>query len=332
MTKVLITGIAGLLGTNYSRHLIANGYDVVGIDNLSGGYQEFVPKDAKFYKCDLSSTPIVDNIFEIEKPDFVYHFAAYAAEGLSPFVRTYNYTNNVICSSNIINACINHNTKKLIYTSSMAVYGKGNPPYDEEQLPKPEDPYGIAKYAVEQDLVHAHRLFGLNYTIIRPHNVVGVYQNIWDRYRNVIGIWVRKAIANEPITIYGDGTQRRAFSDVKFCMDPFEKIMHNPRTNGEIYNIGADQDYSINEVADIFQKVAKQFGLKTSVMYHEERDEVKVAHCLHTKAKLHLGFDDKTNLEETIYELFEWALEQPQRSVKNLEYEIQKNIYSYWRN
>lgn len=332
MSKVLITGIAGLLGAHFSRHLITNGHSVVGIDNLSGGYKEFVPESAKFYECDLSSALIIDNIFEIEKPDYVYHFAAYAAEGLSPFVRTYNYTNNVICSSNIINSCINHGVKKLIYTSSMAVYGKGDPPYTELQVPMPEDPYGIAKYAVEQDLVHAKRLFGLDYSIIRPHNVVGIYQNIWDRYRNVIGIWVRKAIANEPITIYGDGTQRRAFSDVKFYMEPFEKLMTLDKTNGETYNIGADKDYSINEVADIFLKVSKEFGLNTSPMYYEARDEVKIAHCSHTKAKLHLGFADETNLEETIRELFVWALEQPQRNVKNLNYEIQKNIYSYWRN
>ena len=143
--KVLITGVAGLLGANFSRHLLNKGYKVVGIDDLSGGYEDSVPSGVTFYRQDLTHRLAVANIFSKEKPDYVFHFAAYAAEGLSPFIRNYNYTNNVLASANVINACVNNDVKKVVFTSSMAVYGVGNPPFTEDQLPTPEDPYGIAK-------------------------------------------------------------------------------------------------------------------------------------------------------------------------------------------
>jgi UDP-glucose 4-epimerase len=327
--KVLITGIAGLLGANFSRYLLAEGYQVSGIDDLSGSYESSIPEGAKFYKGNLSDTEFVNDVFKTEKPDYVFHFAAYAAEGLSHFIRTYNYTNNVICSSNVINACVNHDVKKVIFTSSMAVYGVGNPPFTEAQRPHPEDPYGVAKYAVEMDLALANSMFGLRYSIVRPHNVLGIYQNIWDRYRNVIGIWIRKVLADEPITIFGDGTQRRAFSDIKFYMKPFEKLMFEH--DGETFNIGADKDFSINETSDLVIKVAKEFGYDASKVYLEKRNEVHTAYCDHTKAHNLLGFEDGTDLESLIKSMFVWAKEQPSHEIRDMDYEIEKNMYSFWK-
>lgn len=327
--KYLVTGIAGLLGANFSRYLLDKGHKVVGIDDLSGGYKEFVPSNSVFYHADLTHASALNQIFSKEKPDCVFHFAAYAAEGLSPFVRNYNYNNNVIASANVINAAINNDVKKVVFTSSMAVYGTGKPPFTEDQLPCPEDPYGIAKYAVEMDLKMAHEMFGLRYSIVRPHNVVGIYQNIWDRYRNVIGIWIRQAIAGEPLTIYGDGTQLRAFSDIKFYMEPFEKLIDNH--DGEIFNIGADKYHSINEAADVVLDVAKELGINATKVHLEKRNEVHAAYCDHTKARDVLGFHDQTNLRETVKSMFEWALKQPHRPTKMMKYEIEKNIYSFWK-
>ena len=327
--KVLITGVAGLLGANFSRYLLEKGYKVVGIDDLSGGYVDSVHKDVTFYEQDLGNRVAVENIFSSEKPDYVFHFAAYAAEGLSPFIRNYNYTNNVLSSANIINACVNNNVKKVIFTSSMAVYGVGKPPFTEDQLPTPEDPYGIAKYAVEMDLKLAHEMFGLKYSIVRPHNVVGIYQNVWDRYRNVIGIWIRKAMNNEPLSIFGDGTQVRAFSDIKFYMEPFEKLMMSH--DGEIFNIGADKYYTINEAADVVIDVAKELGINATKVHLEKRNEVHTAYCDHAKAHELLGFNDQTNLRETVMKMFKWALEQPNRPTKMMNYEIEKNMYSFWK-
>lgn len=327
--KVLITGIAGLLGANFSRHLLSKGYTICGIDDLSGGYAEFVPPEVNFYRLNLADRFGVENIFALENPDYVFHFAAYAAEGLSPFIRNYNYTNNVLSSANIINACVNHGVKKVVFTSSMAVYGTGHPPFTEDQLPTPEDPYGIAKYAVELDLKLAHDMFGLRYNIIRPHNVVGVYQNIWDRYRNVIGIWIRKALAGEPLTVYGDGTQTRAFSDIKFYMDPFEKLL--TAHDGEIFNIGADKYFTINDACDIVLEVAKEVGIAATKIHLEKRNEVHTAYCDHTKAKNLLDFKDETDLRQTVKEMFLWAKDQPSRELKVMQYEIEKNMYSYWK-
>jgi len=327
--KVLITGVAGLLGANFSRHLLSKGYKVVGIDDLSGGYEESVPRDVTFYKQDLVNRKAIDGIFNKEKPDYVFHFAAYAAEGLSPFIRNYNYTNNVLASANVINACINNDVKKVIFTSSMAVYGIGDPPFTEEQLPTPEDPYGIAKYAVEMDLKLAHEMFGLKYSIVRPHNVVGLYQNIWDRYRNVIGGWIRKALNNEPLSIFGDGTQVRAFSDIKYYMEPFEKLMTSH--DSEIFNIGANKYYTINEAADAVITVAKELGINATKVHLEKRNEVHTAYCDHTKAHKLLGFNDDTNLHDMIMKMFKWAQEQPERPMKTMEYEIEKNMYSFWK-
>ena len=247
MSKILITGVAGLIGSHLSKYLCNIGHTVIGIDDLSGGYEDFVDNRVKLYKFNLIDVNRLSEIFKLEKPGYVYHLAAYAAEGLSPYIRNFNYQNNIMCSINVINQCIINDIKKLIFTSSIAVYGFGDPPFKEDQTPSPVDPYGIAKYATELDIKSAYEHFGLNYTIIRPHNVIGINQNIWDRYRNVIGIWIRKILNNEPISVYGDGLQTRAFSDIAYYMKPFELLLTNFENN--IFNIGADQYFRIIDIA-----------------------------------------------------------------------------------
>jgi UDP-glucose 4-epimerase len=327
--KIFVTGCAGLLGANYTRHLLSLGHEVIGIDNLSGGYKAFVPKKEKFtfVKLNLERRKKVVELFEEHKPDLLFHFAAYAAEGLSPFIRNFNYRNNIICSANLINPCIEYETK-MIFTSSMAVYGGQEPPFTEDKLPQPIDPYGIAKYAVECDLKLAHEQFGLRYNIVRPHNVLGKYQNIWDRYRNVIGIFIRKTLNNIPILVYGDGEQTRAFSDIKYYMEPFDLLHDN--FDGEIFNIGADKYFTLNHVAETVQKIGKKYGFDVPIEHGEPRHEVKHAYCDHTKAKTMLGFKDNTNLDQLIEEMFVWSMKQPNRKVRDMEYEITDKIYDYW--
>ena len=329
--KIFVTGCAGLLGANYTRHLLANGHEVIGIDDLSGGYKAFVTKGEKFsfVKLNLERRKKIVELFEEHKPEVLVHFAAYAAEGLSPFIRNYNYRNNLICSANLINECIKHDTK-FIFTSSMAVYGEQEPPFTEDKRPQPIDPYGIAKYAVECDLKLAHEQFGLRYNIVRPHNVLGIYQNIWDKYRNVIGIFIRKTLNGQPILVYGDGEQTRAFSDIKYYMEPFDRLL--TEYDGETFNIGADKYFTLNEVAEAVQKVGKKYGYEVPIEHGEPRHEVKHAYCDHTKAKSMLQFSDGTNLDDLIESMFVWAMKQPNRKVKTMEYEVTKDIYDYWRN
>ena len=184
----LVTGGAGFIGSHVARHLLELEHQVIVLDDLSGGFKENIPKGAIFIEGSITDTQLIETIFTKYKFDYVYHLAAYAAEGLSHFIRKYNYENNLIGSINLINASVNHDIKCFIFTSSIAVYGTQELPLKETQKPQPEDPYGIAKYAVEQDLENAHQLFGLDYIIFRPHNVYGSGQNIGDKYRNVIGL------------------------------------------------------------------------------------------------------------------------------------------------
>jgi UDP-glucose 4-epimerase len=308
--------------------MLMKGYFVVGIDNLSGGYREFLPldKNFKFYELDLESDDLSE-VFEVDY-DCVYHFAAYAAEGLSPFIRKFNYRNNVVSSMNVINWCISKNIK-IVFTSSMAVYGNQASPFIESMRPEPIDPYGIAKYSVEMDLKSADEQFGLRYNIVRPHNVLGIYQNIWDRYRNVIGIFIRRIIDGQPLLIYGDGTQTRAFSDVYFYMSPLEQLIDS--NDGETFNIGAEKYYSIDEVADICISIAKNYGFNPSKEYVQERHEVKHAYCDHTKAFDLLKFYDQTNIKDLISEMFDWSIKQPKRDIKCMFYEVEDKIYDYWK-
>ena len=329
--NILVTGAAGLLGSHFCEHLLQSGHRVIGIDNLSGGYLDNVPSGVLLYTNDLTDVNAVDSIMERHSFDYVYHFAAYAAVGLSPFIRNFNYSNNILASINLINGSIKYNVKKFIFASSMDVYGEQIPPFTEDMKPNPQDPYGIAKFAVEMDLANAKRQFGLDYCIIRPHNVIGPKQNIWDRYRNVAGIWIRKAMIGEPLSIYGDGNQRRAFSDVKYYMKPFYSLIGLDTNKHPIINIGADKDVSINQLADVVANVAhKKMGVRPTLEYLEPRDEVKNMWCDHGLAKSVLDFEDKTNLYELIEETWDWAVQIKPRPVKFMQYELEKGMYSYW--
>ena len=192
MSKTLVTGGAGFIGAHVVNRLLEVGHEVVALDDLSGGFRENVNEKAIFIEGSINDDKLINDIFLKYNFEYVYHLAAYAAEGLSHFIRKFNYNNNLIGSINLINASIKHKVKCFVFTSSIAVYGTQTLPMIESADPKPEDPYGVAKYAVELDLKAARSMFGLNYIIFRPHNVYGPLQNIGDRYRNVIGIFMNQ--------------------------------------------------------------------------------------------------------------------------------------------
>jgi UDP-glucose 4-epimerase len=330
MKKIIITGAAGMIGSILSRHFSEKGYQIIGIDNLSGGFIENVSKETKLYINDICNPQEMNKIFETEKPNFVIHCAAYAAEILSPFIRNYNYQNNLIGSINIINACINYNVEKLINFSSFATYGEGNPPFKETDSRNPKDPYGIAKLAVEMDLKEAYEHFGLKYSTILPHNVVSKYQNYWDKYRNAIAIWIRQCAEGEDITIYGDGLQTRAFSDCKFLCSPVEKLLYN--FENEFYNMGSDDTITIKDAANLVLKIGKEFKFnKSKLIFLEKRKEVVHAFCDHAKAQRDLDFKDETNLESLIRDMFDYYLKIDKKQIKDMPYEINKNMYSFWK-
>ena len=328
--KILITGAAGLLGSRLSDYIIENCPEVhiVGIDDMSGGYKENVNPNVELWEMNLVNGNI-EECFERHQFDYVYHFAAYAAEGLSPFIRAYNYQNNLVATSRIITQCIKHNVKRLVFTSTLAVYGHqdGNM-FDEIQVPKPIDPYGVAKYGCEMDIQIAGEQHGLDWCIIRPHNVYGVKQNVWDKYRNVLGIWMYQHTINEPMTIFGDGTQTRAFSYIDDSLEPLWKASQDKRASKEIINLGGIKEYSINEANEILREVVGGGEVK----YFEGRHEVKHSIPTWQKSIDLLDFEHKTDLKEGLTKMWEWVKTQPvrERFVWPF-YELDKGIYSFWK-
>jgi UDP-glucose 4-epimerase len=328
--RVLITGVAGLLGSRLADWIIENKpeIEVIGIDDLSGGYRENVNPKVEFWKRNLVDSEL-DPIFK-NGVDYVFHFAAYAAEGLSPFIRTYNYNNNLVATARIVNNCIKYDVKRLVFTSTLAVYGHGyGGVFDETQRPSPIDPYGVAKYACEMDIQIAGEQHGLDWCIIRPHNVYGRKQNIWDKYRNVLGIWMYQHLNGEPMTIFGDGTQTRAFSCIDDIVEPLWKAAIEPKASKEIINLGGIKEYTINEANQILKDV---FEGEVIVSYKEARHEVKHSIPTYDKSFDILGFEHKTELYEGLKDMWEWAKQQPKRDrFVWLSYELENGIYSFWK-
>ena len=329
--KVLITGVAGLLGSRLADWIIENKpeVEVIGVDDLSGGYKENINPKVNFWQMDLVNHPI-KNIFESHHIDYVFHFAAYAAEGLSPFIRGYNYDNNLKATARIVNECIKNNVKRLVFTSTLAVYGyqDGNI-FDENQVPKPIDPYGVAKYACEMDIQIAGEQHGLDWCIIRPHNVYGVKQNIWDKYRNVLGIWMFQYLNGEPMTIFGDGEQTRAFSFIDDSLEPLWNSAVRDKASKEIINLGGVEEISIKDASTIVREVIGE----GEVIHLEPRHEVKHSIPTFQKSIDLLGFEHKTSMKDGLTQMWEWVKEQPMRErFVWPEYELEKGIYSFWKN
>ena len=332
MNKVLITGVAGLLGSRLASWIIENtDYEVIGIDDLSGGYTENIHNKVKFYKFNLNDLESLKGVFEKEKITIVYHFAAYAAEGLSPFIRKYNYDNNLITSTNLITCSIQYNVSRFVFASSMSVYGdKYKPPFSEDMKQAPIDPYAVAKYAVEMDLEIAFKQHGLNYTIVRPHNFYGINQNIWDKYRNVLGIWMYQILNKQNPTIFGDGSQVRAFSYVDDSIIPFWNASQKDNCIGEIINLGGIKEYTINDACDTLINVT---GQNLKPVHLEARHETKYAWSTWEKSVKLLDFKHQVDLEEGLSKMWEWTQKQPNRERFIWpKYELNKGIYEYWKN
>ncbi len=300
----LVTGGAGFIGAHVTKELVAMGHKVVVLDDLSGGFQDQVDPRAVFVKGSITDDGLVDRLFAEYRFTYVYHLAAYAAEGLSHFIRRFNYQNNLIGSINLINASVRHGVKCFVFTSSIAVYGALKPPMREDMRPVPEDPYGVAKYAVEMDLYAAKHMFGLDYVVFRPHNVYGEYQNLGDRYRNVVGIFMNQLMQDQPLTIFGDGTQQRAFTYVGDIAPMIAHSASTPSAYGEVFNVGADKPYSVNELAELVMNAMGEVGV---VKHIEARNEVAFAFSDHGKARKVFGEVRETTLQEGLARMVPWA-------------------------
>lgn len=327
--KILITGIAGLLGSNLAKWIIANtDNEVVGIDDLSCGLEANIPRDLHWHRKQLGHD-VCERIFEDERPDVVYHFAAYAAECLSPFIRTFNYRNNLVATAELVNACINHRVQRLVFTSSMAVYGDGDPPFEETDWCHPIDPYGNAKLACERDIQIAGQQHGLPWTIIRPHNVYGPGQVITQQYRNVFGIWMWRHMHGETMRIYGDGSQQRAFSYIGDILQPLYLAGTKPDASRQVINLGGSRPVTINQAA---HALADVMGDLPAIEYCQPRHEVHQAWCTTDKSERLLGYRDATSLEDGLHAMWDWARRTDQQCAPTPPIEVEDGMPDYWLN
>ena len=327
--RALVTGGAGFMGSHLAEILVGRGHEVTVLDDLSGGFKENVVSGARLVEGSITDDALVKRLFDADRYDHVFHLAAYAAEGLSHFIKKFNYENNLIGSVNLINAAVNHEVKCFVFTSSIAVYGANQVPMTEEMEPRPEDPYGIAKHAVEQELRVSHEMFGLDYVIFRPHNVYGERQNIGDRYRNVVGIFMNLIMQGKPLAVFGDGEQTRAFTYIQDVAPVMADAPFNPGALNQIFNVGADVPYTVNRLAEI---VCSAMGVKPEVTHLEARNEVKHAFSSHEKLHRVFGFTPRYSLEEGVERMARWARGMGARRSKLFgEVEILRNMPQSWR-
>ena len=315
------------MGSHLARELLDLGHEVYVVDDLSGGFLDNIPDNA----TTINLANITDHVgmglaFKEFKPDLVYHLAAYAAEGLSPFIRRYNYMNNIIGSANIINECINHDVQFLCFTSSMAVYGDQPAPFHESLELVPIDPYGVAKMAVERDIEIANRQHGLQYVVMRPHNVYGPNQNIWDPYRNVIGIFMRQIMEGKPLTIFGDGSQVREFT---YIDDVTPHIARSSDHEHGTYNLGVGTKVSIELLAEMVSEVA---GVHHAPVYLPPRHEVTNSYPDTGKFAREFSPGRAVTLADGLDKMWSWAQEAPTKRSILPSIEVEGGLYQQWRN
>jgi len=304
--RILVTGSLGFMGSHLVDYLHNQGHEVRGIDNLSTGFGSNTNPNAPTFKVDLVTEPdLVAGIIEGFKPEIVYHLAAWAHEGLSQFSPNKITQNNHNATLNVLIPAIRAGMKRFVFTSSMSVYGDQSTPFSEEMPRKPVDIYGVSKAASEATIEILSKVHGFEYNILRPHNVYGERQNLSDPYRNVVGIFIRRAMQLEDVFIYGDGNQTRAFSYIGDVTPAIANAGFVDYKNA-IFNIGPEQEYTINELFDNLKKIFPKMEAK----YVPDRPlEVKHAFCTNDKAIEILGYETKTTFQEGLQKMADWALE-----------------------
>jgi UDP-glucose 4-epimerase len=318
--NILVTGVAGFLGSHLAEQLAKMQHNVVGVDNMSGGYKDNIPKNVTFYNfdcCDLEKMKKAMNGIDV-----VYHCAATAHEGLSVFSPHHITKNNLLASVSVFTAAVSHKVKRIIFCSSMARYGDQQTPFTEDMIPKPVDPYAISKVAAENVLINLCDLNNIEWVIAVPHNIIGPRQKYDDPFRNVVSIMINRMLQNKSPIIYGDGNQKRCFSYIDDCISCLIPMLDQKNLNKQIINIGPDEEFvTINEVSEICSNIT---GSNLKPLYRKDRPrEVKHASCSAVKAKKLLNYKTKTSLKEGIAQTYHYI---KHRGAKPFEYHINLEI------
>ena len=329
--KILVTGVAGFLGSHLSEKLVKLGHNVIGLDNMIGGYEDNVPDKIEFHNvdcCDFEKIKILMKNVEV-----VYHCAATAHEGLSVFSPYEITKNNYLASVSIFSAAVNAKVKRIIFCSSMARYGDQAAPFTEKMKPKPVDPYAISKVASEEVLKNLCELNGIEWVIAIPHNIIGPRQKYDDPFRNVVSIMINRMLQGKAPIIYGDGNQTRCFSYIDDCLSCLIPMLDQKNLNRETINIGPDEEFvTINKIAEICSNIT---GINLNPIYKKDRPkEVKHATCSADKARALLKYETKVTLNEGIKKTFDYI---KNRGVRPFDYNINIEIDneltpSTWKN
>lgn len=328
--KIWITGICGFLGSHLAEALLAAGHEVDGNDNLICGDKANIPKKLSYTYTDCCNFEALSAFMKAFKPDVVVHCAATAHEGLSSFSPSFITKNIYEASVSTFSAALAASVKRIVYMSSMSRYGHGGPygqpPFTEEMISSPVDPYGIAKVAAEETLKILCKTHGIKYSIAIPHNILGIRQRSCDPYRNVAAIMINRCKQGKPPIIYGDGNQKRCFSPIADCIPSILRMIDGA-ADGEVVNIGPDSgEITIKELA---QKIRNLTGFYEQPLYVLARpNEVKDAYCSSYKARKLLGYESKQSLDDCLKEMVDYI--EPMPFVYDFPIEIKNGCPRTW--
>jgi UDP-glucose 4-epimerase len=312
LAKVIITGVAGFLGSHLADRFLKEGWAVVGVDSFIGGYMDNIPDGITFAELDLvTDTKLLGKI--TEGADLFIHAACTAYEGLSVFSPSLVVANTAQATTNCLVAAVNAKVNKFVYLSSMARYGDHDGQlFTEDMETKPQDPYGIAKVASEQLVKNICDTQGLDWVILVPHNIIGPRQKFDDPFRNVASIMTNRILQGKQPIIYGDGTQQRCFSFVQDVVEPLFTACQKPEAVRQVINVGPDEEpISINQLAETLADI---IGFELDPIYITGRpQEVKIALCSSDKARDLLGYQTGTNLRNGLQELVDYIVDKGPR-------------------
>jgi len=319
---IFITGIAGFLGSNLADYYLKKKFKVSGNDNLVGGLLENVSENVNFFKIECEDLEKMTSA--MKNVDIVFHAAAFAHEGLSSFSPTMICSNNVKGSTSVFTAAIRNKVKRIVFCSSMARYGDISTPFKETDIPNPVDPYGVSKIAAENILKILSKTHNIEYNIAVPHNIIGPRQTYNDPYRNVASIMINLILQNRQPIIYGDGEQKRSFSDIDDCLYCIDKLITDPNIQSEIVNIGPDENFiTINRLYEMISNKLK-FN-KKAINKPDRPNEVKYASCSSDKARKILNYNTNVTLDQSIDKLIDFI---KSKGPKSFEYNYELEIIS----
>ncbi len=292
--KVLVTGGAGFIGSHIVDHLITNKHSVVVVDNLSTGKVENINPSAVFYWTNITNYKSLENVFKVERPDYVMHLAAQINIQNSIIDPTFDAETNIIGTLNLLRCCVKFDIKKIIYASSAAVYG--NPIYlgiNEEHSEQPISFYGISKHTPEQHIKVFSELYNLKYTILRYSNAYGIRQDPKGE-GGVVSIFVDKLLNKEQPIIFGDGLQTRDFIYVEDIALANLAAIHSG--DGEIINISINKPTSLIELLKTMNEI---YGTNIQPIFMEAKPgDIKTSYLDNGKARRILYWKPRYSLHE----------------------------------